>query len=58
MKRPLTPKQIAKRWQDHRFAVAHLARHRAKKAVVAEMKDAGLRVSLIRPSQIHERLGG
>jgi uroporphyrinogen-III synthase len=52
MKRPLTPKQIAKRWQDYRFAVAMIARNRAEKSVEAELKDAGTRVSLVPPAQI------
>jgi uroporphyrinogen-III synthase len=52
MTRPLSPKQIAKRWQDYRFAVVMIARNRAKQAVQAQLKDAGLRVSLIPPAQI------
>jgi hypothetical protein len=52
MKRQLTPKQIAKQWQDYRFAVIMIARNRAKKAVQVELKDRGLRVSLIPPAQI------
>jgi uroporphyrinogen-III synthase len=50
--KPQSPKQIAKRWQDYRFAVIMIARNRAKKAVQGELKDAGLRVSLIPPAQI------
>jgi hypothetical protein len=37
------------------FAVKYRARYFAKKAVVAELKDKGVRVMLVRPAEINER---
>jgi NAD(P)-dependent dehydrogenase (short-subunit alcohol dehydrogenase family) len=35
------------------FAVKHMARYMAKKRVEAELRDQGLRVSLVRPAEIN-----
>ena len=45
-------KRAAERLREHRFAVIHLARYRAKKAVEAELKSKGVRVTLVRPAEI------
>ena len=41
--RSLSPKQIAERERQHRFAVISLARYRAKKAVEAQIRAQGKR---------------
>jgi len=38
--------------QAHTFAVICLARYRAKRIVTAQLKDKGVRVSLVRPAEI------
>ena len=53
MKRQLSPKQIMERMQRHRFAVIALARYRARRTVTAELKDKGVRVTLVRPAEIN-----
>jgi hypothetical protein len=37
------------------FAVKHMARYMARKRVEAELRDMGVRVSLVRPAEISER---
>jgi NAD(P)-dependent dehydrogenase (short-subunit alcohol dehydrogenase family) len=37
------------------FAVKHMARYIAKKRVEAELRDEGIRVSLVRPAEINAR---
>ena len=39
--------------QQHRFAVLHLARYRARKIVTAQLKDTGVRVTLVKPAAIN-----
>ena len=50
--RSLSPKQIAERERQHRFAVIHLARYRARKTVEAALRDQGRRVTLIPLSEL------
>jgi hypothetical protein len=39
--------------QRHRYAVIHLARYRARKAIEQELRDQGHRVSLIAPAALN-----
>ena len=50
--RSLSPKQIAERERQHRFAVISLARYKAKRRVQEQLRAQGRRVSLIRPAEI------
>jgi deoxyribodipyrimidine photolyase-like uncharacterized protein len=50
--RSLSPKQIAERAQQHRQAVAQLARLAAKRAVQDQLRAQGVRVSLVPPAEI------
>ena len=45
--RSLSPKQIQERMQRHRQAVMVLARLAAKRAIPAQLRDQGVRVSLV-----------
>ena len=50
--RSLSPKQITERIQLHRQAVMLFARLAAKKAVRDQLRDQGVRVSLVPPAEI------
>jgi hypothetical protein len=50
--RSLSPKQIQERTQQHRLAVAIFARQAAKRAVQDQLRDRGLRISLVQPAEI------
>jgi hypothetical protein len=50
--RSLSPKQILERTQQHRQAVMVLARLAAKRAVQAQLRDQGARVSLVPYAEI------
>ena len=50
--RSLLPKQIAEREREHRFAVIHLARYRAKKAIEAQIRAQGKRPIAYTPAQL------
>ena len=50
--RSLSPKQIAERERDHRFAVISLARYRAKKAIEAQIRAQGKRPIAYTPAQL------
>jgi hypothetical protein len=50
--RTLSPKQIAERERQHRFAVISLARYKAKRRVQEQLRAQGRRVSLIKPAEI------
>jgi hypothetical protein len=50
--RSLSPKQIQERIQQHRLAVIQFARLAAKNKVKEEMRDRGIRVTLVYPAEI------
>ena len=51
--RSLSPKQIAERTQQHRFAVISLARYKARKAIEAALRAQGKRPTLYTPAQLN-----
>ena len=50
--RSLSPKQIAERERQHRFAVISLARYKARKAIEAQLGALGKRVTLYNPAEL------
>jgi hypothetical protein len=45
-------KREAERAREHRCAVIHLARYRARREVEGELRSKGIRVTLVRPAEI------
>jgi hypothetical protein len=50
--RSLSPKQIAEREREHRFAVISLARYKARKAIEAQIRALGKRPTTYSPAQL------